>query len=432
MLLSDHTSLTSNGGVASSQPGSTLNPAQTGSTLSATTNAIRPTPASTSNPTPDLESKPLGLDLGPAEVDLDPVSLPSVEVRGQDKENGAVVEEKRGGRYLTDSQIEESATTFTGAGQDKIGKESESDQVESSRTTKDNDPHHPVSGALLNTRNEGTQESDGASSEHSVERGHSDAPTAAPSTSTGSSPLTAPKSIDTDVHPDIASMADVRHIPVTNSVATYGVSQLDSADTLSSTLISPTPSLLLPPAKDSLSLKSDGSANNTSQKTAEESSNVTTDCANHQASSSSVPDPVSGTNSPPNSDSGVLNSSCSSNGTACNLDGSENPHENGNQTDYKSDSHSLDTVNNTNESYSASPLNRNETSHQNASQLDTNVTRNGNQTSNGLHSGSEYKGLPLPAQQKERSVFLRLSNHMEELDSNMTLFSIFLDQISSR
>lgn len=52
--------------------------------------------------------------------------------------------------------------------------------------------------------------------------------------------------------------------------------------------------------------------------------------------------------------------------------------------------------------------------------------RNGNQ--NGMGVG--FNGLP--AQQREKSVFLRLSNHIDDLQTNMTLFSIFLDQISSR
>lgn len=55
-------------------------------------------------------------------------------------------------------------------------------------------------------------------------------------------------------------------------------------------------------------------------------------------------------------------------------------------------------------------------------------SRNGNQTGNG---GSGL-GNGLPAQQKEKSVFLRLSNHINDLEANMTLFSIFLDQISTR
>jgi hypothetical protein len=52
--------------------------------------------------------------------------------------------------------------------------------------------------------------------------------------------------------------------------------------------------------------------------------------------------------------------------------------------------------------------------------------RNGNQTG----SGAVPNGVP--TQQKEKSVFLRLSNHIDNLEANMTLFSIFLDQISTR
>ena len=59
----------------------------------------------------------------------------------------------------------------------------------------------------------------------------------------------------------------------------------------------------------------------------------------------------------------------------------------------------------------------------NQTEMDSN--RNGNQTGNGFHSG-------MPSQQREKSVFLRLSNHIEDLQTNMTLFTIFLDQISSR
>lgn len=55
-----------------------------------------------------------------------------------------------------------------------------------------------------------------------------------------------------------------------------------------------------------------------------------------------------------------------------------------------------------------------------------------NQNGTGLQSGSGGTGSPLPSQQKEKSVFLRLSNHIADLQTNMTLFSIFLDQISSR
>ena len=52
---------------------------------------------------------------------------------------------------------------------------------------------------------------------------------------------------------------------------------------------------------------------------------------------------------------------------------------------------------------------------------------------NEINSSNDSKSkLPLPSQQKERSVFLRLSNHIEDLETNMTLFSIFLDQISTR
>lgn len=59
---------------------------------------------------------------------------------------------------------------------------------------------------------------------------------------------------------------------------------------------------------------------------------------------------------------------------------------------------------------------------------DTAPSRNGNHTGNG---GSGL-GNGLPGQQKEKSVFLRLSNHIDEMDKNMTLFGIFLDQISAR
>lgn len=86
---------------------------------------------------------------------------------------------------------------------------------------------------------------------------------------------------------------------------------------------------------------------------------------------------------------------------------------------------------------SSTDKNENETVKQSSSPVVQNSTQNQNhtrnRTSNGLHSGSRLKGLsPLPSQQKERSVFLRLSNHIEDLETNMTLFSIFLDQISSR
>lgn len=55
-------------------------------------------------------------------------------------------------------------------------------------------------------------------------------------------------------------------------------------------------------------------------------------------------------------------------------------------------------------------------------------SKNRNQTGN----GGPGLGNGLPAQQKEKSVFLRLSNHIDALEANMTLFSIFLDQISTR
>ena len=57
--------------------------------------------------------------------------------------------------------------------------------------------------------------------------------------------------------------------------------------------------------------------------------------------------------------------------------------------------------------------------------------RNGN--GGGVHPSPNLIGLPaLPTQQREKSVFLRLSNHIDDLQTNMTLFSIFLDQISSK
>ncbi len=61
--------------------------------------------------------------------------------------------------------------------------------------------------------------------------------------------------------------------------------------------------------------------------------------------------------------------------------------------------------------------------------------RNGNQAaSGGSYSGPGLmgSGIPLPAHQREKSVFLRLSKHIDDLETNMTLFSIFLDQISSK
>ena len=62
-------------------------------------------------------------------------------------------------------------------------------------------------------------------------------------------------------------------------------------------------------------------------------------------------------------------------------------------------------------------------------QNQTALNRTGNQ--NG-HSGNGMGMAGLPAQQREKSVFLRLSNQISELQENMTLFSIFLDQISTR
>ncbi len=113
-----------------------------------------------------------------------------------------------------------------------------------------------------------------------------------------------------------------------------------------------------------------------------------------------------------NSDS--PSTACSSDNDECHSNHS-NITDNGNQN--ISNSHSEDLlVNITDQS----------APHVNTTQNDT----NGNQTSNS--SGSEHKSLPLSSQQKEWSVFLRLSNHIEELETNMTLFSIFLDQISSR
>ena len=94
-----------------------------------------------------------------------------------------------------------------------------------------------------------------------------------------------------------------------------------------------------------------------------------------------------------------------------------------------------DQTANTSNSRSSTDKNENVTSPQSGSPVakDDAQNHNENLTSNGLHSGSRLKGLsPLPSQQKERSVFLRLSNHIEDLETNMTVFSIFLDQISSR
>lgn len=51
---------------------------------------------------------------------------------------------------------------------------------------------------------------------------------------------------------------------------------------------------------------------------------------------------------------------------------------------------------------------------------------------NGNGNGTGLGNYGLPAQQREKSVFLRLSNNIEDLQTNMTLFSDFLDQISSR
>ena len=67
-------------------------------------------------------------------------------------------------------------------------------------------------------------------------------------------------------------------------------------------------------------------------------------------------------------------------------------------------------------------------------QTEVESDRNGTLLTNGSHSGSGTgsNGYGLPAQQREKSVFLRLSNNIEDLQANMTLFSIFLDQISSR
>ena len=56
-----------------------------------------------------------------------------------------------------------------------------------------------------------------------------------------------------------------------------------------------------------------------------------------------------------------------------------------------------------------------------------------NQTEHGRNgNGTGLSNYGLPAQQREKSVFLRLSNNIEDLQANMTLFSDFLDQISSR
>lgn len=64
-------------------------------------------------------------------------------------------------------------------------------------------------------------------------------------------------------------------------------------------------------------------------------------------------------------------------------------------------------------------------------QTEAALNRNGNQTGgNGTPPGSGGNGVP--AQQKEKSVFLRLSKQIDNLEANMTLFSIFLDQISAR
>ena len=46
-------------------------------------------------------------------------------------------------------------------------------------------------------------------------------------------------------------------------------------------------------------------------------------------------------------------------------------------------------------------------------------------------NGAPYLGN-LPPREKEKSVFLRLSNHIKELEVNMSIFSSYLDQISTR
>ena len=64
-------------------------------------------------------------------------------------------------------------------------------------------------------------------------------------------------------------------------------------------------------------------------------------------------------------------------------------------------------------------------------QTEATPSRNGNQTGNGGLPGPGL-GNGMPAQPKEKSVFLRLSKQIDNLEANMTLFSIFLDQISAR
>ena len=395
IFFADQISAPASGGVASGQPETspTVLPTHTASVA----DSVRPTPLDDAGPRSSPQPVPgepgLGPDLGPTDQKngsetLVPGMADSEEGKGQhdqQKKEDPMV----GVSNFTDDKDPEGKQdpNLTSESHEKNHKEYKlNSEIGETTIVKTEDDSQPVS------EDQNQKFSNNAGPSNAISPGD-----------------TVPRS-NTQLHPDDSGNSGIAK----SNRASTSPEELDDAGK---------PSLISPNSTsngDSKSISSAGAA--PASVTNDASADDSLDGTNATRSSNAL-ELESGNEKGQLSDSNVANASS----TDSSVSSSEKACDNGNQTNSHSNGNS-----NIGDSKSV-PVGQNGTSHiNNGAQVESNntITRNGNQTAaTGTHSGSDYKGISLP---KERSVFLLLSNHIEELDSNMTLFSIFLDNISSR
>jgi len=393
--------------VASGQPGTppTVQPTYT----APVSDTIHPTPPDVFSPPSDPGSVPDGLGLGP---DLGPLDdhkngsdnlVPGVgksgEVEGQidgQKKDPMTSESKVADAEVSVGGEEQNLSTMKGESREKSQEKFKPDlDVSETTIVQTKDVSHPP-----------------ASDNPSLKDGESSDSVDLSSAAGSSSPGDTISHISTQTHSEVSGNS----VKSTESFAHKGM-----ANSGKEPLLSPSPTS----GGDGKS--SSAISSSPSTLTSDGTTDGSTGCTNATCLSA-APELEPGNGKGHLSDSNAGNVSSSDNITS----NSEKSCGSGNQTLSPTNSQSNDNSN-VDDSKTLTSVSRNGTSHSNGSQMEANDTaKTGNQTGTGTHSGSEYKGISLPSQQKERSVFLRLSNHMEELDSNMTLFSIFLNNISSR